>query len=428
MRAVNALSQFSSLFKHIGTLLTGNILASVANFVSIALLANQLSARDFGVFVLLQSYIIVLGAVFNPQAWQGFIKFATTHSDNLHQIIKHTWRYDLALAGGGFLVAATGAPLYLRLVGISDEYLVVLQTMSLYIFFNQTSLCIGLLRLRDEFKVLALQNVIASMLFLGLVLIGMTMEKSTSYFSLCYAFSLIIGLCYINFKGLLSVRKLGNQQPIVDFDIKRRLRKFNLYAHATSISDIPIKQLDTVLVGVVLSVEMSGVYKVMKQIGTLTNKLTGPITQVLYPELNKCLAQKNSQRFNAIFIKMTCLLLVAALPFAAILGLTSEYWLEIIFSDYIAKYAFEMSLFLFIHAIATSFVAIHPAYLAIGYVRSLFYITVLCNVVFIAALYLLGKEFALIGVVAAVGVQYLFTLVCKAIPLYLEVKRWRVKI
>jgi O-antigen/teichoic acid export membrane protein len=74
---------------------------------------------------------------------------------------------------------------------------------------------------------------------------------------------------------------------------------------------------------------------------------------------------------------------------------------------------------LLIHAAATAFTPIHPVFLALGYVKKLFYITLLSNIVLCLAIVLLGAKIELWGVLIAILLQYLISVIWK-IPLILK--------
>ncbi len=127
---------FNKLLKQAAILLGGNLFSAGANFLAIIVLTQALSAHNFGVFVLLQTYILFMAALFNPQAWQGFIKFTALNESKLKQIITHTFKYDLLSAVAGTVITLSLAPYFLELMGLEKNYLATLQWMCAYIIVN----------------------------------------------------------------------------------------------------------------------------------------------------------------------------------------------------------------------------------------------------------------------------------------------------
>ncbi|XQW85918.1 lipopolysaccharide biosynthesis protein [Thalassotalea piscium] len=418
------MSVFDKLLGQAKYLLGSNLFSAGLNFLSILMLVKILDIKSFGVFTLLQAYVLVFAGVFNPQAWQGLIKYLANNEHHFIAIIRHTIYYDLLMAIIGGVSAFFGASFYIQLMNIDPQYLTLLQLMCLYVLFNQLSTSIGLLRYFDEFKKLALQNIVASLVMFFSVTIGWLMEFSLSYFCIMAIFSLVMGNFIINIYSFLLFKKRFKPtcEPLPKSKANALL-KFNIFAHLTNIVDIPVKQLDTVLVGYFLSAEVSGVFKLIKQIGTITTKFTGPVTQVLYPEVNKCLASNDVDKLSFVFWKFTFVIGCIAIPSAIILGITSSYWIPIVFTPYYANYSFELACYLVVHAVSVSFLAVHPTFLALGYIKRLLLITIVANALFVIGVMFLAPFWGLKGVIFAIFIQYSVTVLCKLIPVMNKMRK-----
>ena len=138
------MSVVSKLISQTKYLLGSNLFAAGLNFLSILILVKILDVKLFGYFALLQAYILVCAALFNPQAWQGFIKYVANNSQRIDFIIKHTMRYDVFMSIIGSFLAFILSTHYVQLMNIDAKYVGVLQLMSLYILFTQLSTSIGL--------------------------------------------------------------------------------------------------------------------------------------------------------------------------------------------------------------------------------------------------------------------------------------------
>ena len=101
----------SKLIRQTGTLISGNLSASVLNFFSVALSLKALGVESFGEVTLLQAYILVLSLCFNPQAWQGVIRYFYLEKDKASLIVL-TLKYDLICALIGTLIAICFAQTY----------------------------------------------------------------------------------------------------------------------------------------------------------------------------------------------------------------------------------------------------------------------------------------------------------------------------
>lgn len=410
----------NKLIRQAGVLLSGNLFASVLNFLSVAISLKALGVESFGQVTLLQAYILVISLCFNPQAWQGLIRYFSLETDQAG-LLTSTLKYDLICAVLGTVLAILIAPLYTESFKLS-EYTELLQWCALYILINQTSVAIGILRYQERYKALALQNVISAVLFFVCVLVGFWLALDVDYYVASYLLTLGLGVVFIQWLCLpytLSLFKARKDNKVMLSNArKKEFNKFNFTVHMTALADIPVKQLDNILVGAVVSVSAAGAYRVIKQIATISTKVTAPLNQVLYPEVNTLLASKEYSKVKGAMLKIITLLLVPSLVVVVLASVSTEYWIPVMFSEELLAYKWHIITFLLIHAIATAFTPVHPIFLALGYVKRLFIITLFSNLVLCAGILLLGPQIGLWGIVIAIFIQYILTIICK-LPLIL---------
>ena len=409
---------FFKLIKQAGILLGGNLTASILNFFSVAITIKALGLESFGVVTLLQAYILVLSLCFNPQAWQGLIKYFSVESDK-KKLVKLTLRYDIVCAVVGTLVALLLTQVYVDAFNLS-EHSTLLKWCVVYVFINQTSVAIGILRYQERYRELALQGIISAVVFFSLALVGQYFSFGIEYFVTTYLISLGLGVLFIQACAYGYLIKLFRQKDMVNSTLnEKQYNNFNYGVHLTALADIPVKQLDNILVGAVVSVGAAGAYRVIKQIATISTKVTGPLNQVLYPEINNLLAKKAFEKIKTAMLKIVLLLAVPSFFVVLFASLTVDYWIPLVFTDGLLVYKWQIITFLLIHAAATAFTPIHPVFLALGYVKKLFYITLLSNIVLCLAIVLLGAKIELWGVLIAILLQYLISVIWK-IPLILK--------
>lgn len=418
---------FYKLIKQASVLLGGNLSASVLNFFSVAISIKALGIESFGVVTLLQAYILVLSLCFNPQAWQGLIKFFNTQSDK-KELVKLTLRYDLLCAIAGTILAVLFSDFYVQAFNLV-EYTELLKWSAIYILINQTSVSIGVLRYQERYGALALQSIISASFFFAFAFLGQWYNFGIEYFVITYLISLAAGNLFIQLSCCHYLFELFNTDTqINNFEIefnKKAYNKFNYGVHLTALADIPVKQLDNILVGAVVSVEAAGAYRVIKQIATISTKVTGPLNQVLYPEINSLLAVKAFEKVKAAMLKLIVLLAFPSLFVVLLASITIDYWVPAIFTNELLSYKWQIITFLIIHAVATVFTPIHPVFLALGYIKKLFYITLVSNIVLCVTIVLFGSKVELWGVLLAIFLQYLLTVTWK-LPLILKKLRQEV--
>ncbi len=404
----------SKLIRQTGTLISGNLSASVLNFFSVAISLKALGVESFGEVTLLQAYILVLSLCFNPQAWQGVIRYFYLEKDKASLILL-TLKYDLICALIGTLIAICFAQTYAESFNL-QHHTELLQWCSVYILLNQTSVAIGVLRYQERYNVLAVQAIVSAVLFFLCVLLGYWKNFGVGFFVTAYLLTLGVGVIYIQCHSSRYVASLIKRQSdcnLLSNGKKKEFNSFNLTVHMTSLADIPVKQLDTILVGAVVSVGAAGAYRVIKQIATISTRLTSPLNQVLYPEINVYLAEKAYGKVEKVMSKIVLLLLLPSLAFVAVASMTFDYWVVTLFSAELLVYKWHIVVFMIVHAVSAALTPIHPVFLALGYVKSLLLITLFSNLVLCLGILVLGAKIELWGVLFAIFAQYLLTIACK---------------
>ena len=66
---------FRLLFKNAGTLLSGNMIAWILGLITFAITARILGPTQFGIFVLITTYVTIVDKILNFQSWQALIKY-----------------------------------------------------------------------------------------------------------------------------------------------------------------------------------------------------------------------------------------------------------------------------------------------------------------------------------------------------------------
>ncbi|MBU2891923.1 lipopolysaccharide biosynthesis protein [Colwellia sp. D2M02] len=406
------------LVRGIAHALSGNLIAAILAFASTALYSRYLGAAEFGTLVLLQSYVFVFCALANPQSWQALIKFGAEHKNSnnlLYQAVVFVCAIqDIIYACLGAIIAYFLSPYFISYFNLSATLAEPLQLFCLVIFFSQIGLGIGVLRLAGKFSTVALQVVFAAMINFAVALATIYYKLAISDILFLLTLSMSLGAILLIFLGLYSLKNQVGTFTLKGITSKnfnwKDVVRFNIYTHFTNVADIPVKFLDTIFVGALLTVEAAGVYKIIRQLGTIIDKFTGPVAQVLFPEFSKLLADKQYAQASRLIFKVTSVVMAVAVPFAIVLSLSAVYWLPLIFGQYMSDYVIQLGVFFIIQALTVSFMGIHPLFVALGFVREQLWLTVFLNIAFILCTYVFSAYIALFGVIIALAIQYAGTI------------------
>ena len=299
-------SVVNRMFKNAGYLLGGDLLASAMRMITIALTARALGVENFGILVLLQTYVAVIDRVVNFQSWQALIKYGAEHRsrgqhEHLDDIFKLGFLIDLSTALIGAIVAASlarWAGSWLQWNEIIVEYAVF---YSAVIAFNIEGTCIAVLRLHDRFGLLGGQKVVAASVKLFATVIAFATTDSLVVFVGLAAICQVIGYLVLIGLSFWQLHKL-KLKPIRKGSAARAMREnhgfmsyivtTNLHATFRMIPD----QLDFLIVSVVLGNAATGIYKVAKETARILTRLVQPLYQSIYPELTRLSAARQYAR------------------------------------------------------------------------------------------------------------------------------------
>lgn len=414
---------FTNLMKDIGVLLSGDAVASIINFVNIAILVRVLGLELYGNFVIIQTYSLTIDKLLNFQSWQGVIKFGSeaisnNRKDLVKKYVKIGFITDISTAILGTLVAVFAVGITSQFLNLDPHIIPIAQLYSINILFNVIGTPTGILRLFNKFSVFSYQKVFVALLRLIIAIIAFILNINFIILILLTLIVEIIGhfiLIYFSLK-VLKVNGYGKwwkQKSWVD----KEFTEFIFFSNITSGIDIPVKQLDVFIVQAVLTTELVGVYKVLKQIVSIFSKLLDPIYQAIFPPLANLCASKQYKEARKIIYKIGFIMFMVGSFVTILASLTSNFWLPMFFGEGLAAFGFALTIYLFIKVLSNTFVGLHPYFIAIGNIKLNVLVLLISNASYLLIAWNLGKEIGLLGIIVAYGAQSMIGVVLKIIIL-----------
>lgn len=287
---------------------------------------------------------------------------------------------------------------------------------SISILFHLAGTPIGVLRLLDRFDLLTAQNVITS----GVSLVGSTVVYAMGggiwgFLVLLLLSSLLSSLLMwgmaftaMRERGLAAHWRapVGKWKPFV---------RFSMWRYLSSAFDIPVKQLDVIIVSTVISLEATGIYRIIKQVLGVLGLWTGPVYQAVFPQFATMIAKRDNEGAIKYAVKIGVLSFASVGLPAVMLAVTSTWWLDMVFGAGFAAGAAPLSVFLFFQVFAIGATVIHPLFTAMGYVKQNSVILLLANATYLGLAWQLSKAWGLSGLGLAFGVQLSLIVVLKAV-------------
>jgi O-antigen/teichoic acid export membrane protein len=410
---------FRRLLQNVGWLFSGNILATMLGLPETMIKARGLGVEKFGLLAVIIAYVTLIDQLASFRPWQALIKFGAEslkeerYADFIGQV-KLSLLLDAIGAVSGTIIAEAGAYLLASWKGWSLETSSMAAVFSLSILFDFSGTPTGILRLLDRFKLQATQNVLTSLLALAGAIFVYLFGGGIWGFLIVMLITSIFGNLLLLVMAYMALRKRRLtgywRAPIKEW---KSFIRFSLWTYTSTTLDLPVKQLDIIIVSTVVSLEAAGIYKIIKQATQMLSLLADPVYQAIYPQFAAMIANYDKKGAVKYAIKIgTLLLTVTGIP-AILLATTSFWWLGAVFGEGFASGAIPLSIFLLLKIISIAFVAIHPLFTAMGYVKYNTVILFFSDSAYLITAYLLGLRIGLIGLSIAYGFSLVIVVISK---------------
>lgn len=407
-------SVINRIIKNSGIIITGNSTASAFNLASFAIMANQLGPQYLGVFVLCQTYALIINDIFNIQTWESMIKYgiAKLDSNNIKGVIYTNLLLDTLSAALAFALALLLAIPTAEFLGwreslSPDESIgTYISIYSFTILFNLTSFTIGIPRLFRKF--LSVSIIFTVMAALKLACIGIITYASSdliAYLSVYLCFEIITNIALITLSIKLINTHCGKNWWKQKFTIDKEQIRFIWWTNLRTIIRIPVQRLDVIIISSVMDMTTLGLYKVYKELVGLIDRVGEPVNQAIFPEFTQLIGKKNSKKSIAI-TKKTILLLsgVGSCIFTG-LFISSEFIIEQVFGEQYLELITALYFMLVLYSVSFITVPINSLFIAAGFAKYSFFVLLFTNSVYLLSALSFGSLYGIFGVVAAYGIQ-----------------------
>lgn len=409
----------SNLMKNASILLSGNFITQILGLITLILTTRLLGTELFGIFIIIQTYVLIVDNLLNFQSWQALIKYGVEalekkQIDKFKGYIKFGTILDIVTAFLATILAIIGIQFIGPLLDLSNSQIMITSLYSLTILFKLSGTPTAILRIYDKFKLIAFQQVTSSFIKLTGIIIATILGANLWGVSIVWILTTIIENLlllifghYILYKN--NMKKWWHSKINKAGDIFR----FTWWSNLTTVFDLPVKQFDMVIVSSVISFEAVAIYKIFKQVSSIIGKVAEPIFQAIYPQLVELTSNNELNKAFRFSIKSGLFISGILLPIIIIVIITSPVWLDLIFGKAYAEDWKILGVYLLLRIISTVFISIHPLFIAMGYVRKNIVILIFTNILYITAILLLGYKYGLMGVVLAYGVQFMSVVIWK---------------
>lgn len=408
----------NKLVRNFIVLISGDAFVSVLNIISTAVIINAIGLDKNGMILMIQTYALFFDQTFNFKSFQALIKYLSitlnqNDSEKTKFYIKQSFVFDLSSATIATITAFICINVAINIMGWNEALKPYLMIYIITIIFNLSGTCIGILRIFGNYNYITYINMCSAIFRILLFVVGFILKLNfTFFFSVEMFYTIIKSLLYMffSYKTLYA----NNLQDFYKTRIKfnKAFFMFNLYSNLTSTIDLPVGTLTTFIINKYLGFEMISVYKIFEKIGSLLGRLSEPLNQIIYPELNNLVSKDN--KHGALKMVKKLVLGIGGGGAVVIAGVffTHKLWLGIFIENYeiyIGSLMLYMIFIIFVNVTSS----IHSLFLALGYVKYSVPIVLIINIVYCIIIIPIVRSYMLNGVILALFIQSILVILSK---------------
>jgi O-antigen/teichoic acid export membrane protein len=300
----------------------GKLGMSVAGLITMALLARHLGPAPFGVIAIIRTVVTMVDQYANCNTWQAIVKFGTeavarNQPRDVERIIKLSVWIDLIT---GLIAALIVAGLALLLPAAFDwttREAVLCAIYGVTLATRVSGSSDGIFRICDAYRAQAVSSSIAAAIITVTVAVAIAFDASLEG---C-VYALIIGEVLGNIVVTLSSFRVardggfGNWPRVSLAGVRTAFPGLARFLFATN-AQLTVKttsaELDMVMVGGLLGNIASGLYRIVKQLGTIPGRIFMPFEQVVFTELARAAAMHDYAGFNRLLRRFTALVAIGS--------------------------------------------------------------------------------------------------------------------
>lgn len=394
------------VMKNFGVVLRGRSIGAAFSVSSTALMANALSVTEFGMVILLHTYIMVIRGALNFNTFEAIVRFGVPLNDSgqqtgLRSLLRSTMLVDLAAAVLATIVAVIAAPLAGQFLHWDSEVAAWAATYSLVILSTANGTPNGILRIYDRFDVLGVQFSVGPVLRFIMVATLWALDAPKLMFIIAWGAAFATGNIYMFVRGMLELRAHMSTPLWSGFrwrevtEMGRDFWKFIGVVYWQANIDLLPKHVSVLLAGSLLGPAAAGLFRLAREFSTILTQPAVMLREVLFPDLTRSFHAKDGA-IRSVPFKTAVYAGTAGLLFVLISVFFGGALLGIVGKDYIAASGL-LSLLLLAASFDLANAPLRAAAYAMGKAASVLRIHILAIMTYITMFFLLTSIIGLPG-------------------------------
>ncbi|CAN6135074.1 RfbX Membrane protein involved in the export of O-antigen and teichoic acid [Methylophilaceae bacterium] len=402
-------------------LIRGRGAAAIMAFGATALMARSLGPVEFGLVVLMHTYVMLIRALLDFGTEDAIVRFgvpAHDAADNhaLGKLIKICRRIDKQSSLAAAILALFIAPFAGPAMGMDPKHVMLLMAYSTILLTPGAGSAAGLLRLNDRFDVLGRQMAIAPTIrFFGVAIawgLGAPIEIFVAIWGAAYLTenNYLLWQAKHKYRTQINQALIGvnlNGISLNDFD---GLRHFIWVTYWQSNLDLLPKHTTTLLVGYFLGPAEAGLLRLAREISSTLSRPSLLIRNVVLLDLTRAW-HLGSAAFDVVAYRTALLGGIFGLAFVALSYFFGEYLLGSLLGTQFIAAKGVLTLMLLAATLDLASSPLLSGLYAMGHAMKTLRITMASTAVYLLMFVLLTRQFGLIGAGLAATAGAALTLV-----------------
>ena len=294
------ISTSKRVLKNFGIVLRGRGIAAVFTLAATALMAHALSATEFGLVILLHTYVLAVRGFLNFRTYEAIVRFGVPLHENddregLKRLFRSTTVVDMASAIVATLVGVSAASIAGGFLHWDAQMVSLAGLYSLVMLTTVINTPNGILRLYDRFDALSVFYTVGPAIRIIGVMIAWSMDASMFVYIAIWAAAFVLENTWLYIRGHLEFRKHleghiwqgGSWKEIRD--TSPEFRHFIGVVYWQTNIDLLPKHLAVLLAGSLLGPAAAGMFRLARDFSSILSKPAMMLREVLFPDLARIL-------------------------------------------------------------------------------------------------------------------------------------------
>lgn len=293
------------VLKNFGVVLRGRGIAAVFTLVATALMANALPAAEFGLVILLHTYVLAVRGILNFRTYEAIVRYGVPLHENgenesLKGLFRTTTLIDMTSGIAATLMGVFAASIAAGFLHWDEQMTSLASLYSLVMLTTITNTPNGILRIYDRFDALSVFYTVGPAIRVTGVAIAWTMDADMYVFVAIWATAFVLENCWLFVRGHLELNRHldgsiwkgiswrgGRWREICK--TSPGFRHFVAVVYWQTNIDLLPKHLSVLLAGSLLGPAAAGMFRLARDFSSILSKPAMMLREVLFPDLTRIL-------------------------------------------------------------------------------------------------------------------------------------------